>query len=73
MLTASYVLEFNYYLGLLVLHMPSKPLISEPDSPPAKHGAFFQFFEFFHSDFCKSLTKYGRIKLRGPLFDSEQK
>ena len=73
MLTASYVLEFNYYLGLLVLHMPSKPLISEPDSPPAKHGGIFQFFEFFHSDFCKSLTKDGRIELRCTLVDFEQK
>ena len=63
MLTDSSTLEFHYYVR------PDNPCISECNSPPAKHGVYFQFFEFFHSDFCKSLTKDGRIKFRCERLD----
>ena len=39
---------------------------------PRKHGAFFQFLEFFHSETCYVLTKDGRIKLGGTFCDIEQ-
>ena len=56
-------LQNNCYILLIYLY------ILEPGHAFEKHGGFYQFFEFFHSETCYSLTKGGGIKCDPELFD----